>query len=51
MLSACVRVKEFFSFIVLMFYDVVKIIFTVNTIFSLKGEYKIAFTGTLIWKY
>ena len=44
MLSACVRVKEFFSFIVLMFYDVVKM----NTIISLKAEYKIAFTGTLI---
>ena len=48
MLSTCVRVKAFFSFIVLMFYDVVKIIFTVNTINSLKAEYKIAFTGTLI---
>ena len=47
MLSACVRVKEFFSFIVLMFYDVVKIIFTVNTIISSKAEYQIG-TGTLI---
>ena len=48
MMSGCVRVKDFFFFIVLMFYDVVKIIFTVKAISILKAECKRVLTGTLI---